>query len=225
MPQVEAGATGIPVMATDYSGMKDVMKKLNGYAIKPAAMARTVEEDAFKAIPDPNHFAKMLFDFFSMSPSERTEKGLKTREAVSKHYTWDHTANIWADYFQKTKLTGLQGQWDSPPKLLRPTSDGTNIPENLSNAAFVEWAMVHVLGDPSFINSLMYLDMVKALNYEALITVNNAPMPYNRNLVIEKLKGLVANQNSSETVRCSNNPLPQEDFIEYAHKTDRDSYR
>ena len=46
MPQVEAGACGVPIAATNYSAMEDVLEWLKGYKINIGGMARELETNA-----------------------------------------------------------------------------------------------------------------------------------------------------------------------------------
>ena len=58
--QVEAAACGVPIMATDYSAISDVVRKLNGYPIRVETLLEEVETGCMRAKPDNDHFAKKL---------------------------------------------------------------------------------------------------------------------------------------------------------------------
>ncbi len=214
MPQVEAAACGIPVFSTDYSGMTDVVRKVNGYPIKVQRMVRVVEEDAYKALPDNQDFADKLFKFACLSHSERLQKGQEAREGVEEHYTWDRTAKIWSDYFESAQLTGTQGKWDAPPEYMAVRTNLNNPPPNLTNEQFVSWAIFHTIGE-KHLHSLMALDMVRSLNYEMIL---GSRQPYTRQHVIDKLVSMVNNNNHLEDARCGRLPLMPEDYIEFANR-------
>lgn len=218
MPQVEAASCGVPVMATDYSAMSDVSRKLKGWPIKVARMVRSVEEDADKALPDNNDFADKAFKFLSQPQSVRQERGLQARAAVEEHYTWDKTAKIWEDYFDSVELKGLQGKWDAPPQFLNPRATPEQCPQNLTNQEFIEWMVMYVLGDESKLNSIMTMDMNRALNYELSVLTSHHPTPFTRKHVVDKVMSMVVENNHLESLRCGFSPLSQEDYIEYANR-------
>jgi len=216
MPQVEAAACSVPVFATDYSAMSDVVRKVNGFPIMVQKLTRVVEEDAYKAVPDDNDFADKLFRYAQLSIQEKRKHGEKARAGVEKHYLWDKTAKIWSDYFDSAELTGLQGKWDAPPSFIQPRIDVSNIPDIPSNQDFVNWAVANTVG-PEYLDSLMALDMVRALNYELVVGLRERER-YTRKHVIDKLIGMVNNINHCEQARCGMLPLPAEDYIQFANR-------
>jgi glycosyltransferase involved in cell wall biosynthesis len=217
MPQVEAAAAGVPVMSTDYSAMTDVVRKLNGFPIKVARMYRAVEEDANKAYPSNEDLAQKLFQFLSLPMADRQKKGAQARAGVEKHYVWDKTAKIWESYLDNVKLTGTQGKWDSPQIPPFQSQGMDACPPNLTHDQFVEWAIIAVLGDASYLNTVMAMDMVRALNYELMLSVNHPPRPYSRQNVWDKLNSMAQARNAYEHARCNPQLLPPEDYVQYAH--------
>jgi len=216
MPQVEAAACGVPVFATDYSAMSDVVRKLNGYPIRVQKMERIVEEDAYKALPDDEDMAEKLYKFAILSPAEKRKRGEAARSGVEKHYLWDQTAQIWADHFDSVVLKDNQGKWNAPMNLISFKADLNNPPPIPSNEDFVQWAIVNSIG-PEYLNSLMALDMVRALNYEMIVGLKERER-YTRKHVTDKLQAMVNNHNQCEQVRCGVIPLHTEDYLEFANR-------
>ena len=60
LPQVEAAACGVPVCGTDYSAMESVLRKLEGYPIKPKALYKELETGCLRAVPDNDAAAGLL---------------------------------------------------------------------------------------------------------------------------------------------------------------------
>jgi len=218
MPQVEAAGAGVPVFSTDYSAMTDVVRKLNGTPIKVARMFRSPEEDAWKALPDNDDCADKLFKFFSQSVSARKRKGMEARKAVEQHYTWDKTYKLWESYFDTVELTGLQGKWDAPPQFLRPNANPQDAPTDVPNEDYVDWCLANLYGSSEHVNTLMSMDMVRALNYELAVQTGAAPVAYSRQHVVDKIQSMVVNHNQCEEVRCGFAQVPPQDWIEYANR-------
>ena len=78
MPQLEAAACGVPVMAVDYSAMTDAVRKLKGQPLPLLGMAVELETGCFRAIPDNESFIQHMKNFFELSPEEQVQHGRDT---------------------------------------------------------------------------------------------------------------------------------------------------
>ena len=87
LPQVEAAACGIPVMATNYSAMESVIKNLDGIPIEPKTLYKELETGCLRAVPDNDLAAKLFIEFFNKTDEERKVIGEKTRQLFLEHYT------------------------------------------------------------------------------------------------------------------------------------------
>jgi glycosyltransferase involved in cell wall biosynthesis len=164
MPQVEAAACGVPVMAVDYSAMADVVRKLKGIPIPVQRLYREPETHCWRALPDNNLFVQQLAQFFSGPESLRKRKGQEARRAVEKHYTYDRTAKIWEDHFDSVPLRPPEETWKSPPRIHQPQ---TQVPPFPANEEFVRWGLTHVAGRPDLVNGFVALRMMRDLQNEA----------------------------------------------------------
>jgi glycosyltransferase involved in cell wall biosynthesis len=162
MPQVEAASCGIPVFATDYSAMSDVVRKIHGYPIKVDRYILEGDFGSYRAWPDNQDFIDKLIKFLSKSANERIGLGKKAREGVEKHYRWEDTAKKWEAVFDSLPLKDPSETWNSPPRLHIPV-----IPKGdfSSNEQFVRWCIENVFGKPEFANSYMALRMIRDLNW------------------------------------------------------------
>ena len=84
MPQVEAAACGIPIAATDYSAMTDVLRYTQGYPIKVEKFFRELETGAERAYPDNEIMADVMLKFSQLSPEERMKKSIQARAGAVK---------------------------------------------------------------------------------------------------------------------------------------------
>ena len=216
MPQVEAAACGVPLASVDYSAMADIISKTNGIALKPARMFYEWETNAFRAYPDNEYTAEMIYKFLCRDDGYKKTKSDQARKAAEKHFSWDKSAEIWEKHFESVILTGNQGRWDAPTKIT-----DFNIPEfldnnNLTNSQFVEWLCSFVAKDPRlFINSFG-LTVVEQLN-NALTSTFKGGSPINRKQMYETFKVLGTNRIKCEQARLNSQQLSSTDFIEFAH--------
>ncbi len=166
LPLVEAAANGVTVMATDYSAMSDVVRKLKGIPIDVQRYFYECETGCKRALPSNDDFVAKLIDFLSLPSPVRAGMGFQARCAVEKHYTWPKTCKIWEDHFDS--IIEQKRQWGSPVQIHRPAQQ---FPDGLSNEEFVRWGLVNVAGRPDLVNSFMAMRLIRDLNWEATLSV------------------------------------------------------
>lgn len=185
MPQIEAAACGLPVFATDYSAMSDVVRKLNGFPIKVQRFFRETETHRKLALPDNQDFVDQLISFLSLPEPIRRKRGWDSRELAKKNYDWDATAQKWMAVFDSVNTVSHDLTWGSPNRTFVPN---TNSPQNLSNEQFVSWCLVNVAGRPDLVGTHFAARIVRDLNcgmkvgekggryFDDLSTLGNRPM-------------------------------------------------
>ena len=162
MPQVEAAACGVPVMSIDYSAMSSVVRKLGGTPLRVKALYNELETGCDRAVPDNDYTAEKLHEFFALKEEGRAKRSAETRTLFEKHYQWDKTAQMWADYFDSVDIKPREQTWLAPPKIHRFPEEA---PQNLSTRQLAQWLIVNVLGEPERLNSYFESRLVRDLNY------------------------------------------------------------
>ncbi len=178
LPQVEAAACGISVCGTDYSAMESVLRKLEGYPIKPAALYKELETGCLRAVPDNEKAANHFLDFFAKTEEERVAQGNRTRENFEKYYQWHLSGNQWEKYFDSVEIHPVQKTWASPPKIHQPTEKPKDMSQNLNSNHLSRWLIVNVLGDKSKINTYFESRMTRDLLYKTA-TASTGGMYFN----------------------------------------------
>ena len=212
MPQVEAASCGVPVMAVDYSAMTDVVRKINGYPIKVKRLFRELETGAYRAMPDNSDLVSSLIHFFASPQPVRQRKGIKAREGVFEHYTWDKTAKVWEDHFDSIEFKRTQNKWDSPP---RPAPANFNIQNIDNNSHYVEVAINQTIG-PERENTFRKSEYIKDLNHKARFD-GRGWKHFDREKFVNILKVHCQNINNCESARCGQIQMEFPDYIQFAH--------
>lgn len=213
MPQVEAAACGVPVMAVNYSAMEDIVKKTGGIPLKVGKMFLELETQAYRAMPDNEYCANEFIKFFNLPFYSRQKLGFQARLACEKYYNWDNTAKIWEAYLDSVQLINEQGKWDSSP--LNIYDIPSSIPENLSNNQFVDWLYYAILRRPDLRYTYQGLKLCSELNTG--MTLEGGMRPIDRNIIFNYYKQRAENYIIAEKVRCGLLPLRFDDFISYKH--------
>lgn len=162
MPQLEAAACGVPIMAVDYSAMTDAVRKLGGQPLPLLGMAVELETGCFRAIPNNDVFIQCLLQFFELDDNEQMQLGMQAHEAYKTHYNWDSTAAKWESYFETVDIDYYERMWRSPPRYIEIPSQA---PQGLNNKDFARWIVSTYLKDPRYINSYLEARLIRDLNY------------------------------------------------------------
>jgi hypothetical protein len=214
MPQVEAGACGVPIATVNYSAMEDVVHKLNAYPIKNKSYFKELETKAVRVYPDNNDLVKFILKVMRQSKNRQEEKRKETRKLTEKHYNWDNISKIWENFLDSESLFHAKRNWDDPPKYL------PKIPENVSLSQIDNFVSVYSvcsnnLDNPSFFGSSMCLDILRDGDYG----FTQSGMSFtgtDTKQMYQQLQVLIDNNNNAEYARSSNMKF-NEDFIEYSH--------
>ena len=167
LPQVEAAACGVPVMSTDYSAMESVIRKLEGFPVKPKSLYKELETGCLRAVPDNDLAADIFSKFFSMSEKEREEIGSRTRTNFEKYYQWHLSGKKWEDYFDSVEVLPIEKTWNSQPRMHKPAEKPTDLPPNANHSSLAKWLIINVLGDPSRINTFFESRLTRDLMYKS----------------------------------------------------------
>lgn len=223
MPQVEAAACGVPVMATNYSAMESIVNNLGGIPINVQRMYWDSGTSCSRALPDNNDFVQKLADFLSKPSSIRQKIGRDHWAKTNKLYNYDRVSKIWEKHFDSIDITE-EGKWSSPPRIHDPVY---NIPEGLNNEQFIKWCISNIWGEPDHMNSYTAMRMLRDLNYgEAIrgtgdvffneasyLSVNNKYAPFRHQDAAQNFTRLAEKRNYYERLRMGIIKEPKPEFI------------
>jgi|LULM01.1.fsa_nt_gb glycosyltransferase involved in cell wall biosynthesis len=214
MPQVEASASGIPVAATDYSAMYDVVRLTKGYPIPVRTFFKEMETNAERAYPDNEAFADILVQFFQQTSQERMQQSIEVRKATLERYDWGRSIQVWEKYIDSYQPKNLQGHWNSPAKIRNiPTS----IPPNLSHREFIKWIFVDVIGHSNKLYSEEAMSMYRNLVCGAKVGPGQLE-PIDREQIFTQYKARVDNNNTVEAIRTGQQHMSPQQFLIDAHQ-------
>lgn len=214
MPQIEAAACGIPIAATDYSAMHDVLKFTKGYPIPVRTFFREMETNAERAYPDNTELANILIKFFNQTPTERMQQSIQVRKNTIERYNWDKTAKVWENYIDSYTPINQQSQWASPPNI---TNIPNAIPPNLSNANFIKWIFNNVVQMPDKLYTWEGIQLHRTLEFGAEIG-QGVLNPTNREQIFARYQQVAHNNNSLESLRTGHSSQPQPKFLTDAYQ-------
>lgn len=209
MPQLEAAFCGVPVASVDYSAMSSVLTNIGGTKIPIERMFWDAGTGAQRALPD-NFKAKEIIGELCLMPSSILRRmGDLQRTKAMATYSYDKAAGVWDRAFEKVGV----GNWEDKRALIKEPN--LDIPPGLDNEQFINWCIVHVLGEPNRINTYEAMKWLKDLNYgEAIkgtaeiifneasfITTNQRHMRFTHKEFVENLVRMAEKRNYFERLR------------------------
>lgn len=213
MPQVEAGACGIPIATINYSAMTDIIHKLEAYAIEPQTYFKELETKAIRVYPNNNQLLDIILNNMKKPISVRNQERIKTRDLTAKHYNWDNISKIWENYLDNLEF---RSNWENSLPTLVPVNKNHSMMtnENHMNQA-VNICNSH-LKNIKMLSSYRMLSMLKDADYGFAQHSPTQVTPASIDYLYDYANSLIDNNNKSEQAR-SNGMIFNEDFIQYAH--------
>lgn len=217
MPQVEAGAAGVPIATINYSAMEDVIKYLDAFPIKVNQYFKELETKAIRVYPDNNSLISILKTYIDTPDFLKEQKRYQTRKLTENRYNWDLIASKWEKYLDNVTLSGLQGRWNSPISMISEIQ-----PQDLKkykNLPLSEQLLAIVsskLQSHQIMSSSLLLNLVRDTVYGFSIAGMHTS-PYSINNAIESINSIIKNHNIGMQALLNKNKLSKEDYIEYAH--------
>ena len=207
MPQVEAAGCGVPIAATNYSAMEDVVRNTNGFPVKIDKMYREMETNADRAYPSNEHLSEIMLKFFTEDQSFRDMKSLQAREGVLKRYNWDDTAHVWEKYIDTYTPKGLQGKWDSPKRDMPQVGP---LPDSSNAELLSRWSCEQKgYADRSF--SYDTALTTTNLNYGCMIY--NGLHPFSKDSLHKACESYVNDARIVEEIRAGQRPMAPVTFL------------
>lgn len=214
-PQIEAAACGVPVASVDYSAMEDVVRRVGGYPINVKHMFREFESHAYRAYPDNEHLADIIVKQINLPQSYKDKLSERTRIKTMEYFDWDRAGKIWERAIDE--LPAPKRNWDDPPMIFVPAQI---IPPNLTNAELIKWLMNNVYYEPTGTFSLMGLNLLRDVNFQASITSRGLKQITNEE-VHKRLIARTETRNIAEQARCGLIKLPDDNFIRFANERNK----
>lgn len=211
MPQVEAGACGIPIATVEYSAMVDVIKKLNAYAIPVKSYYTELETKAVRVYPDNDKLISIIIDQLNKPYPMRQQERFQIRSLAEKHYDWNSISKIWEKYLDSIEF---RANWSNALKpLIKPIYDSKN---NSSNFEQLMNLCNNYLHNTDLASSYRILNLLQnadyGFSYSSPTQINQA----NIKDMYDYVGAVIENNNKSADVIRSQQVFT-EDFIQYAH--------
>lgn len=213
MPQVEAGACGVPIATVNYSAMCDIINKLEAYPIKIQTRFKELETKAIRVYPDNADLSEFIVNFVVQPEPIRNQQRHKISNLTHKYFNWIDTCKKWESYLDKLDTQGYRANWLSGDYLPTIVDYKPNYPTNFDNLIVL---LNNYVKNPNMIGSQKILEL---LNYADYGFVQNGPAsigPYGFNNIVDYIKVLIENNNQAKQVKDSNTAF-DEDFILYAN--------
>lgn len=155
IPQLEATSCGIPLFAINYSGMEEILQKVDGVPID-CVLTKEMETGSNRATPINDDLIQKILHWINLDKKTKKEISTKTRKLLVEHYSWDKTAQQITQIFDTLQP---KNKWDEPMLI-----SGASVPDNLSNRAFVNFIVDNILCEPRLKKTYFIQNFIKNLD-------------------------------------------------------------
>lgn len=217
MPQVEAGAAGVPIATVNYSAMEDIVKYLEAFPVRVNQYFKELETKAIRVYPDNNSLIDILKTYIDTPDFLKEQRRYQTRKLTEARYNWNTIAEKWEKYLDNLVLKDLQGKWDSV--LPQVTEIETSDLQKYKNLPLSEQILAIVsskLHNHQIMSSSLLLNLVRDTVYGFSLNGMNTS-PYSINDAITAVNSIIKNHNIAMQALMNQDKLSQDDYIAYAH--------
>lgn len=205
LSQIEAAYCGIPVLSTDYSAMAHIVRDIGGYPIPVKKFYREPEGHTYKALPDNDWTADKILE---LSRCDNYKEICHSHGKLARElYNWDKTAKVWMDVFDKLPPKDRWGR-----KFLDFKPDVSRLKDSMTDAEYVNAALLHVANRPDMTNTAFSANMVVWLMNKMVLTdvredgrIVRKEQPFNRQSVINMCFDLYNKRENFERNRSLHN--------------------
>lgn len=215
MPQIEAGACGVPIASVDYSAMSDIVRKLNGYPIKVKRLFKEMETEAYRAYPDNDHLVEILETFFVRPSPVRQKKGFETRQLVEQFYNWDKVTEKWESVFDNILARPDKKSWQYQLHAMDPI-DINSLPKFNNNYELISYIFDAHIKNPNMFYDYLNLHMLKHIDY-GFVVEGGEIKPYSIEQYIGLINEYIKVNNVGHQLMNGSAIANEEDYITYAH--------
>jgi hypothetical protein len=208
MPQVEAGACGLPIATVNYSAMCDIINKLKAFPIGIQAEFKELETKAIRVYPNNNDLVSAINTVMNWPQPVIDKKRAETRALTEKFYNWDDVSKKWEKYLDQLKPIDPD-RWSNARTMNKITQIKKNADlENLMTICQNNMEDINILSSHkmlSILNEVDYGFQQQGMSYAE----------YDIEKAVEQLNIYINNHNELATVLNSNIKF-NDDFIQYA---------
>jgi glycosyltransferase involved in cell wall biosynthesis len=216
MPQVEAGAAGVPIATVNYSAMEDIVKYLDAFPIKVNQFFKELETKAIRVYPDNDSLVEILKTFINTPNFLREQRRHQTRKLTELRYDWDNIAKKWEKYLDNVELIGLQGKWDiALPQISEIKPQEVEQYKNLPVSEQILAIVSSKLQTHQIMSSSVLLNLIRDSVYGFAIH-GIQTVPYRIEDAIESINSIIKNHNIAAQAIVNKDKLSKEDYIIYA---------
>jgi glycosyltransferase involved in cell wall biosynthesis len=211
IPQIEAGACGVPVCSVDYTAMSEVVRNIGGYPVPAKNIFCELESHAYRAYPDDDYTTKILLDIIKMDGDSKIKLKETLRNKTIEHYDWKNTITTWIEAIDSLDSDKKRSWSDKKRFTIPPVVD---IDYSLSAFELSEYICDRVINNKSLLFSEFCQKSIRDLDH-GISRSNNGFEVYTKEMLVKRLEQYANHKVFIDDIRLSNNAL-MEDFIEYA---------
>ena len=216
MPQIEAGACGVPILTMNYSAMTDIINKLQASAIKIGTFFKELETTAIRTYPDHDDCVDKILQHITTPKQFRLRKGYQTSTLVKENYNWEETINKWINYIDTIDVSVYRELWNCYSANIVPMIDINALPTTNNIYELIYLLNRNYLNKIGLdISDYWVLKQIQ-LASDGFYISNGETKKFSIKDLIDNINTMIDNNNKAEMARVDPSVLKPEDYINYA---------
>jgi glycosyltransferase involved in cell wall biosynthesis len=211
MPQIEAGACGVPVCSVDYTAMSEVVRNIGGYPIPVNQVFYELESSAYRAYPNMDAAKETLLNLINMNSIERDELRRSIRNKTVRHYSWEASINTWIEAIDSLNVDNKR-PWSDKQRFIIPQV--VDLDYSLSAFDLSKYICNNIIHSDSLLYSEFCQKAIRDLDL-GVSKSSNGFSTFTKEMLVKNLEQYANHKVFIDDIRLSNNAI-MEDFIEYA---------
>ena len=211
MPQIEAGACGIPVCSVDYTAMSEVVRNIGAYPIPTKTIFYELESHAYRAYPEDDYTVKLLLDLINMDTTDSAILKENLRNKTIEHYDWKSTINTWVSAIDSLDPNAKRSWTDKKQFTIPQVVD---IDYSLSAFELAKYICDKIINSNELLFSEFCQRSIRDLD-NGVSKSNNGFEVYTKEMLVKSLERYANTKVFMDDIRLSNQAI-MEDFVEYA---------
>jgi len=212
IPQIEAGACGVPVCSVDYTAMSEVVSNIGGYKIPVNQIFCELESQAYRAYPDDNATIDTILKLANIyNTDEYKTIQNTTRNKTIEHYNWDSTLKTWIDAIDSIDINKKRS-WHDKQKFSIPQS--IEIDYSLSPFELAKNICETIIHSKELLYSEFCQKSIRDADF-GITRTDKGFKPYTKEMLVKKLESYANNKVFIDDARLYSKAIVG-DFIDYA---------
>jgi glycosyltransferase involved in cell wall biosynthesis len=202
IPQLEAASCGVPIFSTNYSGMEEIISKLDGQPIS-CYLTKELETGSDRAIPNNEDLVEKIIQWIALDTKQKKDISKNIRQKLIDNYSWEKTTKNIIKTFDNIEP---KNKWHIPMKTF-----SNEVPAHLSNRDFIYFIIDNIICEPRLKRTYFIQNLVKSADES--YSESNKEFNETKKQIVKSLEIYLNNKIYCEKIRSGEIDISKEEYL------------